>query len=263
MLRQRLITAAFGLVIMLGLLVWGQAPWHIALWVGMVIGAIEYCTIMGFDALSVMSFWAYIVVTIIMWWPNWHASIVLQGLVGVTLVLPVILRNRITLPQTASVLVGAVYIGYGGLSLAEIRGLSHGLNWVILLLTCIWVTDSVAYFVGNLVKGPKLWPAISPSKTISGAVAGVLAAAAGAAMVGLLTVPGFDVVAYAVVGAVISITGQIGDLVESAYKRSAGVKDSGRILPGHGGILDRFDSLLFAAPFAYYLVTIGATTWFR
>jgi phosphatidate cytidylyltransferase len=122
-----------------------------------------------------------------------------------------------------------------------------------------WATDIGAFFVGRAVGGPKLSPSVSPGKTISGAVGGLVAAVVVAwfyargvlrpqAQLGLTPV---GIVLFAVV---VSVAGQIGDLAESLLKREAGVKDSSHLIPGHGGLLDRFDSLLFVLPVAYFVL---------
>ncbi|MCL6442004.1 MAG: phosphatidate cytidylyltransferase [Alicyclobacillus sp.] len=263
MLRQRVLTGALGVLVLLGVMIWGYLPWRAFVWLGSLIAMIEFNQMLGLRWRNVLALWSLAVVTVMQWWSFWHTGIAIELIVGCALVWPVATRNRVPIQQSATVLIGALYLGYGGASLAALRGLPRGLEWPSLFLVCIWATDTVAYFAGSWLKGPKLWPAISPAKTISGAVAGVIGAAIGAVIVGFIAVRWFDVGAYACVGAVISVAGQIGDLVESAYKRSAGVKDSGRLLPGHGGMLDRVDSLMFAAPFAYALITVGASTWFR
>lgn len=263
MLKARVITAALGLLVALSLLLWGYVPWRLTVWIVTLLGTAEFTAMVGFRRFGLVSLWAYFVVSLVQWWPAWHMLVVVQIIIGVALVLPVIMKNTVTLSQSAMVLIGALYIGYGGESLSDLRRLSHGWEWLLLLLISIWMTDTVAFFVGKRLKGPKLWPSISPSKTVSGAVAGIVGGIAGAIIFGYFAIPGFDVFAYAVMGGLISVAGQVGDLVESAYKRSAGVKDSGNLLPGHGGILDRVDSLLFAAPLALYLITSGAQTWFQ
>ncbi|MCL6548468.1 MAG: phosphatidate cytidylyltransferase [Alicyclobacillus sp.] len=263
MLRQRVVTAALSLIPLLGVLLWGDLPWRLLVWAGTVVGASEFCGMLGFRWRSLVAVWAYALVTLVQWWPRWHSLIGIQILVASALVWPVVLRNRVSLPQSATVLVGSLYVGYGGAAVVAMRSLPQGVMWVLLFLVSIWMTDTVAYFAGSWLKGPKLWPDISPKKTISGAVAGGVGAAAGALAVGLAGLPGGRWWAYAVLGVVISLAGQLGDLVESAYKRSAGVKDSGKLLTGHGGILDRVDSLLFAAPFAHYLIAVGLASWFR
>ena len=100
------------------------------------------------------------------------------------------------------------------------------------------------------MKGPKLWPAISPNKTVSGALGGVF----GGLLLGLVfaLITGHPVGPWMLLAVILSVFGQFGDFVESGLKRALNVKDSGKILPGHGGVLDRFDSLMFAAPIAYY-----------
>lgn len=131
--------------------------------------------------------------------------------------------------------------------------LPSGRTWVFLVLLSTWAADTTAYFAGRLIGRRPLVARLSPGKTVEGAVGGVLAAAAVAALVGYLDdAPHI----LAPVGLAVGLAAQLGDLVESAMKRHAGLKDSGGLLAGHGGILDRFDSLLFSAPLVYYLVDL-------
>ena len=128
-------------------------------------------------------------------------------------------------------------------------------------LTITWVSDTFAYFGGRRFGRHKLIPAVSPRKTVEGAISGVLGAVAAGALYAhfvfgaWLGVP-MSVVAGAVIAAIISPVAQIGDLAESLLKREAGVKDSGTLLPGHGGVLDRFDALFFSIPVTYWLLSI-------
>ena len=126
---------------------------------------------------------------------------------------------------------------------------------VLLLLTIIWVGDSAAYYGGRAFGRHALAPQISPKKTVEGAIAGLVGSmlAGGIAGVFFLGEPWLSVT---LISGAVAVIGQIGDLAESAMKRSAGVKDSSSILPGHGGILDRLDSLFFAAPVFYWLFNI-------
>ena len=122
----------------------------------------------------------------------------------------------------------------------------YGLIWVLVLIVIVVLTDIAGYFAGRLIGGPKFWPAISPKKTWSGTVAGWICAA----IVGL----GFTIVtgasgAVIVIAVLVSFSSQMGDIAESALKRHVGVKDSSNLLPGHGGLFDRFDGLLGALLF--------------
>ncbi|MGD2135336.1 MAG: phosphatidate cytidylyltransferase [Gemmatimonadales bacterium] len=131
---------------------------------------------------------------------------------------------------------------------------------VFLPLLVIWVGDSVAMGVGYAVRGPKLAPVLSPNKTWAGAIGGGLAAVVAAPLYGALVLRplGIDLSLWqlAVLGLVLSLLGQSGDVAESLFKRQVGVKDSGGFFPGHGGVLDRFDALYWAIPGATVLLTI-------
>lgn len=123
--------------------------------------------------------------------------------------------------------------------------------WGILFL--VWANDTLSYFAGRVLGGPRLAPAVSPGKTVAGGIAGLVATGAVGAGVGsgLLGLPAPTAAAF---GVLTGFAAQVGDLFESLLKRTAGVKDSGRLIPGHGGMLDRFDSLAFAVPLSYYLL---------
>ncbi len=148
---------------------------------------------------------------------------------------------------------GLAYAGLSGVSLAWLRdGNQAGLLAILFLFAVVWATDIFAYFVGRSLGGPKLAPSISPGKTQSGALGGtlggVVAGVALAAFAGLGNLPLLALVAF-----LLSVVSQVGDLFESWVKRRHGVKDSGNIIPGHGGVMDRVDGLV-AAAFALYAI---------
>ena len=142
--------------------------------------------------------------------------------------------------------------GYAMMGLRD----DFGLVWMLWLIVVVVVTDVAGYFAGRLIGGPKFWPRVSPKKTWSGTLAGWV----GAAAVGLIFA-GFTDQGAGLVGVsiAVSMASQIGDIAESALKRASGVKDSSNLLPGHGGLMDRFDGMLGAAVF---LVIAGQVTGF-
>jgi phosphatidate cytidylyltransferase len=148
---------------------------------------------------------------------------------------------------------GAAYLGLPALALVALRNEpGSGFALVLWLLLVVWATDIAAYFVGRGLGGPKLAPLISPGKTWAGLLGGM----AGAGLVGGAVAGPLGGLFWvgAVVGALLAVVAQIGDLFESAVKRRAGVKDSGTLIPGHGGLLDRLDGLLFSAPAYAFLI---------
>jgi phosphatidate cytidylyltransferase len=164
------------------------------------------------------------------------------GAVGVAPIAPAQLRGW--------VVGGLPYSGAIGIAPIALRSDSeHGFIAVMFLFAIVWTTDIVAYFLGRMIGGPKLLPRVSPKKTWSGAISGlagaVLAAVALAAAAGLS-----GLLAIALIAAILSAVAQAGDLFESLLKRKFGAKDSGRLIPGHGGLMDRLDGFVFAAAVA-------------
>ncbi len=158
----------------------------------------------------------------------------------------------------ALAVIGVLYLGLNLMALIWLRSQPEiGRDLTFFLLLSVWAVDTGAYFAGRLIGGPKLAPRFSPSKTWAGLFGGMAAAAA----IGLLWafIAGARQPQLALLlGPVIAVIAQTGDIMESALKRRAGAKDSGNLIPGHGGILDRIDGLLLAAPFfALYQFCLG------
>jgi phosphatidate cytidylyltransferase len=149
---------------------------------------------------------------------------------------------------------GVLYIGLAGIALIELRhdGEAGRAN-VLFLFLVVWASDIGAYVAGRAMGGPKLWPAVSPNKTWSGAMGGLAAAIAIGLGAALAFTPGASFIAVVAVAVLLGVASQAGDLLESAIKRHFHVKDSSRLIPGHGGLLDRLDGVLAAAPVAALL----------
>lgn len=175
--------------------------------------------------------------------------------------------TRFTVVDAACSLLGILYIGMSFSHLLLLRytndslylmtnmgEISAGAAYLWLAFLGTWASDTFAYFVGTYLGKHKLCPLISPGKTIEGATGGMIGSIIAIMLLGVL----FKLPVYhcIIMGLLVGIAAPLGDLVESAIKRFAGVKDSGQILPGHGGILDRFDSILFTVPVIYYYMHI-------
>jgi phosphatidate cytidylyltransferase len=175
-------------------------------------------------------------------------------------IISVPLLSRSPLEQSlrdgAMTLFGVLYLGLtlGTLSMTRLLPLGEWLIFFLLLVT--WASDTGAYLVGTLYGRHRLAPTISPKKTVEGLVGGLIAAIIAGYAARWWFLPELSGLDCLILATLLTITGLWGDLTESAMKRSVGMKDSGRILPGHGGMLDRLDSLLFTAPVFYYYVTM-------
>lgn len=160
-------------------------------------------------------------------------------------------KNRFNFDDAGVLTLTMLYIGFGFNMFVQARMV--GLGMLMYLLLTVWSTDSGAYLVGRKIGKTKLAPQISPNKTWEGSIGGTIVAVIVGIIFSVTGLIHYGILATILMTLFLSIAGQLGDLIESSLKRYYGVKDSGRILPGHGGILDRFDSLLLVLPMAYLL----------
>jgi phosphatidate cytidylyltransferase len=193
---------------------------------------------------------------------RWMPTPELALLVGVGLICsaPLWSSGRPLVESTANTLFGAIYIGWLLGYAIWLQGRAGGPQLVLFLVGVTWAGESAAYLVGSSVGRHRLAPVLSPGKTVEGAVAQVIVSIAAALALGFWLLPACGLLGAAGAGVVLGVIGQVGDLAESAIKRSIGTKDTGDLIPGHGGMLDRIDSLLFNAP-ALYLYSLYA--WCR
>ncbi len=223
-----------------------------------LVGLNEYLQLMkryrplplaGFLAVAVMMYMAWFQTPL-----GLLGAIVLGlGLVGVSglLIGP---RPGVTV-RMATTMLGILYLGLGFSHLLLLRDLDGGRDIVLTVIFGTWAGDTVAYFTGKYFGSTPMVPTLSPKKTWEGFAGGVVGTILLVVFIGLYTdLSAFDSL---LLGAVIAVVGPAGDLFESLLKRDVQIKDSGRGLPGHGGVLDRFDALLWTAMASYYLLTVG------
>ena len=156
--------------------------------------------------------------------------------------------------EVAFALLAFLYIPFLLMHLVQLRQTHFGIQWLFVIMLIVMSNDSTAYYFGSAFGKHRLYPLISPKKSIEGAVGGLVGSLVGALLAKFIFFPQLTFSDAVVTALVVGMFGQAGDLFESLLKRSFGVKDSGTIIPGHGGVLDRLDSILFAAPITYYYV---------
>jgi phosphatidate cytidylyltransferase len=210
--------------------------------------------------LRIILYWGYGISFVLIWSTFLAGSDLTLSVMGLNLLVVALISlfqfktDRTVLEVIIRQLQGLIYIPVLLSFLILIREGSSGMIWIFLLLAVIFAGDTSAYYVGSYLGRHKLSPAVSPGKTIEGSIGGLAANLAVGAIGKHFFLPampwGLCLLFFTVVG----IAGQVGDLFESELKRSSGIKESGGILPGHGGILDRIDALLFASPVAYVFI---------
>ncbi len=186
-------------------------------------------------------------------------AVVTFSLMAVLIVMLFSFRDiKATLVQSAALFLGVVYIaGFLG-HLIFLRQMAHGSALILFLLLIVWAGDAAAYYVGKSMGRHKLYPEVSPNKTIEGAIGGWVGSFLGMLAAQLTFLPLFSGLDFLWVPLLVGGMGQLGDLTESMMKRSAGVKDSSALIPAHGGLFDKLDSVAFAAPVLYYYLL-----WFK
>lgn len=258
-MKQRIITGVVAAALFLPIVFYGGLPFVLLTYLLATIGLYELLRMKGLSIFSPYGFLSLLFLWVILFpaqyneiMADFYYSKTELGIAFILLLLTytVITKNSFTFEDAAFTVLSAIYTGIGFYFLMETR--EAGLVYVFYSLFIIWATDSGAYFIGKAMGKKKLWPEISPNKTVEGSIGGIVCAAVVAIMFAIFGDMNAGIVTIVGMTIVLSVFGQIGDLVQSAYKRHFNVKDSGTILPGHGGILDRFDSLLFVLPLLHF-----------
>ena len=180
------------------------------------------------------------------------ALITLAVFMSMLLHLTLFPKNVILVKKPLIAFIGIVYVGLFLSYLILIRSGTDGKSWVFFTLILVWCSDTGAYAVGKMIGKNKLFPVISPNKTIEGYLGGLTAILIAAFIAKAFFLKDLPTTHCILLALGIGVMGQLGDLCESTFKRANNLKNSGNLLPGHGGMLDRIDSLLFVAPFVYY-----------
>jgi phosphatidate cytidylyltransferase len=267
MLKQRVITAAVGVPVIF-FAIWFGVPWFSLLIAAATLaGTYEFYHMVssshkGYPLTYFGLLWALAVILnpLVFYYKNFNALPIIMTLaVMISLVWILFHSPRAeAFHDWAWTVAGVLYVAWMLSYWLNLRGLEDGKSWVYLALFTTFANDTGSFLVGRAKGKHKLTPAISPGKTWEGAVGGLLSAILGAiiVMTALNLTLAFTIKYWQVIllGFLVSLFAQLGDLVESLLKRNMEVKESGKLLPGHGGILDRFDSLIFVGPVVYYCI---------
>jgi phosphatidate cytidylyltransferase len=262
MLIKRVITALWGIPLVI-LAIWFSFPdypfplFTVLVGIWGLLAVLEFYRMTGVTKLLPLTIFGAVATVLFISYPHCTFSSVipflLTGIITISLVMLVFLRQRDSIFATwAWMMGGTLYVGWLLGLLVALR-LEAGRDWLYLVLFATFGSDTAAYFIGRFFGRHKLAPGISPGKTWEGAIAGVI----GGVIISLLftlDTPLQLPISYGraiFLGVLISVFGQLGDLAESLLKRNTGVKDSGRLMPGHGGLLDRMDSVVFAGAVVY------------
>jgi len=261
MLKKRVITGLCGIPLLIAI-VWFGEPWFtilVAIWG--LLAVFEFYKMVAASKAPPLTYFGLIWTLLFILSPHFDYDTLTPLLLTSAVILPLIWL--LVRPQKegafagwAWTIAGLLYIGWLLSYLVALRGQPDGRNWVFLALFATFASDTAAFFIGRALGKHHLAPSISPGKTWEGTIAGVF----GAIIVSLLFILPTPLSLHLnwgqaiLLGLLVSIFGQLGDLVESLFKRNMGVKESGRLIPGHGGFLDRMDSVVFASIVVYYYV---------
>ncbi len=261
---KRWITGLIALPILIFLVYRGGMAFALLVSAAGVVALWEYNRIVLDPALKAVSGiilgWGYLMSAGIVWAAHWVGPALILSLVALNLLAAALISmfhfesDPAVLRVVARQVQGVIYIPVLLSFLILIRAGESGMTWIFILLAIVFAGDTSAYYVGSYWGKHKLSPAISPGKTIEGSIGGLAANLVVGAIGKALFLPGLPWATSILFFLTVGAAGQMGDLFESEMKRFSGIKDSSGLLPGHGGILDRIDALLFASPVAYVFI---------
>jgi len=278
MLKKRVITTLCLLPVAI-VIIWFGDPWFtILLAIVGLLAVYEFYGLVAASKLPPLTYFGLIWTLLFILSRNPNLLSILEPHFDLTLLTPLLLTSAVVLSLTWLLLrphkenafsrwvwtmAGIFYVGWLLSYLTALRGIDAGRDWVFLALFTNAGSDTTAFFIGKTWGRHHLAPSISPNKTWEGAIAGLF----GAIIIGLIFVTVLNLpLSYAqtiLLSLLVSIFGQLGDLAESLFKRNTGVKESGKLLPGHGGLLDRMDSLIFSSVLVYYFALACNAGWFN
>jgi phosphatidate cytidylyltransferase len=261
-LATRVVVAFFGIPLMIFICIAGKIPFLIFVFIIGVVSFFEYSKIIGKRKFQPNLFLGTVSVILIILNSYYYfveTHILVLIIIPIILLSELIRRGESSTANIGTTLLGIFYIGLFSAALVELREFysdSHfqydnGGYLILAMFAAIWICDSAAYFVGSAYGKHKVLPHVSPSKSWEGAIAGFIFSVITMLVARELMLEFLSIKDAIIIGIVVGLFGQAGDFVESQIKRDANVKDSSSLIPGHGGIFDRFDSILFSAPIVY------------
>lgn len=263
-LTRRLVTAAVGVPVAIACSVVGGIPFLIAVNLVILFGLVEFYRMMEAKGIRPYKTVGVAAGLGVSWYVYFQGGVFSSLFITLVLLIIMVLElfrrdGELAVFHISSTILGVFYVAWLGSHIILLRQLGEGApagdlggSFVILALALAWGTDTGAFFVGNLVGKRKLLPRVSPEKSVEGAWGGVATALAAAFIAKATFAAYLTAVDALALGLVAPVAAVLGDLVESLMKRDVRVKDTSHALPGHGGMLDRFDSVLFVAPLVYY-----------
>ena len=264
----RILVAIFAIPFLLGLSFWGGIPFLLFILSMGIVSFYEISAMVKNKNIYLCSLIGYSSVVLLILNSYFHFiqfDLLMLSMFMLLLVVELFRNKTSAINNISTTMLAIFYAGFFSAAIIGIRefyvdvplSYSNGGLIIISIFITLWMTDSAAYFIGSAIGKHKLFPRVSPNKSWEGAIAGFVFA-----IITLVVLKSFlldflswvDIIAF---GVILGVFGQVGDLIESLIKRDAGVKDSSSIIPGHGGIFDRFDSLLFSAPIVFLYLTLA------
>ncbi|NMB44243.1 MAG: phosphatidate cytidylyltransferase [Clostridiales bacterium] len=265
MFKQRLISSIFVFLLTVTFIVLGGQALFIGLLLISLVGLMELYRVIKLNK-SVIGFLGYIaciVYYLFLYFKFDNYLMLFIGFLLLTMMAYVVTFPKYNIDQVVYVFFGLFYVAIMLSFIYKVRILDMGTYLVWLIFISAWGSDTSAYLVGMSMGKRKFLPKLSPKKTLEGCIGGIVGAALIGYLYGLVFADNFTTInnpklVFTIICGSASIISQLGDLAASAIKRNHDIKDYGKLIPGHGGILDRFDSIIFVAPLVYYLITVIA-----
>ncbi len=265
MFKQRLISSIFVFLLTVTFIVLGGQALFIGLLLISLVGLMELYRVIKLNK-SVIGFLGYIaciVYYLFLYFKFDNYLMLFIGFLLLTMMAYVVTFPKYNIDQVVYVFFGLFYVAIMLSFIYKVRILDMGTYLVWLIFISAWGSDTSAYLVGMSMGKRKFLPKLSPKKTLEGCIGGIVGAALIGYLYGLVFADNFTTInnpklVFTIICGSASIISQLGDLAASAIKRNHDIKDYGKLIPGHGGILDRFDSIIFVAPVVYYLITVIA-----